>query len=86
MKSVFVTYDFRVIIIDNNYVALYFTSTKATVFTLYIRTAGLRKQYRPRRHAYSNILQFSPPKTENLQIKKSDSFIFLLKTLSVGTR
>ena len=27
-----------------------------------------------RKHAYSNILKISPPKTENFQIKKSDSF------------
>ena len=27
-----------------------------------------------RKHAYSNILKFSPPKTENFQIKNSDIF------------
>ena len=27
-----------------------------------------------RKHAYSNILKISPPKTENFQIKKSDIF------------
>ena len=33
-----------------------------------------------RKHAYSNILKFSSPKTENFQIKKLIFFIFLLKT------
>ena len=32
------------------------------------------------KHAYSNILKFLPPKNENLQMKNSDNFIFLLKT------
>ena len=34
-----------------------------------------------RKHAYSNILKISPPKTENFQIKKNlIFFIILLKT------
>ena len=33
-----------------------------------------------RKHAYSNILKFLPPKTENFQIKILIFFIFLLKT------
>ena len=33
-----------------------------------------------RKHAYSNILKISPPKTESFQIKVLISFIFLLKT------
>ena len=32
------------------------------------------------KHAYSNILKISPPKTENFQIKILIFFIFLLKT------
>ena len=38
-----------------------------------------------RKHAYSNILKISPPKTENFQIKNSDIFIFLLKTYIMST-
>ena len=39
-----------------------------------------------RKHAYSNILTISPPKTESFQIKILIFFIFLLKTYIVGTR
>ena len=38
-----------------------------------------------RKLAYSNKLKFSPPKAESLQIKILIFFIFLLKTLIVGT-
>ena len=33
-----------------------------------------------RKHAYSNMLKISPPKTESFQSKISDVFILLLKT------
>ena len=37
-------------------------------------------QFNPlRKHAYSNILKISPPKTESFQIKILIFFIFLLK-------
>ena len=40
-----------------------------------------------RKHTYSDIEKISPPKTENVQIKKTlIFFIFLLKTQIVGTR
>ena len=40
-----------------------------------------------RKHAYSNILKILPPKNENFQIKKKSLiFMFLLKTLILGTR
>ena len=38
------------------------------------------------KHAYSNILKISRPKTESFQIKILIFFIFLLKTYIVGTR
>ena len=38
-----------------------------------------------RKHAYSNILKISPPKTENFQMKKTLMFfIFLLKNRDCG--
>ena len=39
-----------------------------------------------RKHTYSNIEKFSPPKTENFQIKNWYFFILLLKTQIVGIR
>ena len=38
------------------------------------------------KHAYSNILEISPPKTESFQIKILIFFVFVLKTWIVGTR
>ena len=38
------------------------------------------------KHAYSNILNISPPKTESFQIKILIFFIFLLKQYIVNTR
>ena len=37
-----------------------------------------------RKHAYSNILKFSPPKTENFQIKKSDIFHNSARNIDCG--
>ena len=37
-----------------------------------------------RKHAYSNILKISTPKTENFQIKTLIFFIFLLKNIDCG--
>ena len=37
-----------------------------------------------RKHAYSNILIFYHQKNENFQIKKSDIFLFLLKSIDCG--
>ena len=46
-----------------------------------------RKEKSLRKHAYSNILNISPPKTENFQIKKNlIFFIFLFKTYIVDIR
>ena len=39
-----------------------------------------------RKHAYSNVLKISPPKTESFRIEIPMFFLFLLKTLIVGTR
>ena len=39
-----------------------------------------------RKHAYSNILKISPPKTESFQIKILIFFTFLLKTYIMDTR
>ena len=39
-----------------------------------------------RKHAYSNILKISPPKTEKFSDKIQIFFIFLRKTKLVGTR
>ena len=47
------------------------------LFSLYITGLHITSL---RKHAYSNILKISPPKTESFQIKNSDIFIFLLKT------
>ena len=38
-----------------------------------------------RKHAYSNILKISPPKTESFKIKVQIFFMFLLKTWIVGS-
>ena len=37
-----------------------------------------------RKHAYSNILKISPPKTENFQIKKSDNFHISAQNIDCG--
>ena len=37
-----------------------------------------------RKHAYSNILKISPPKTQNLQIKKSDNFHISAQNIDCG--
>ena len=37
-----------------------------------------RWSYTLRKHAYSNVLKISAPKTESFQIKKSDCFFFFL--------
>ena len=39
-----------------------------------------------RKHAYSNILKISPPKTENFQIKNSDIFHISVQNIDCGTR
>ena len=36
------------------------------------------------KHAYSNILKISPPKTENFQIKKSDNFHISAQNIDCG--
>ena len=37
-----------------------------------------------RKHAYSNIKKISPPKTENFQIKNSDSFHISAQNIDCG--
>ena len=37
-----------------------------------------------RKHAYSNILKISPPKTESFQIKKSDIFHISVQNIDCG--
>ena len=37
-----------------------------------------------RKHAYSNIQKISPPKTENFQIKKSDTFHISAQNIYCG--
>ena len=37
-----------------------------------------------RKHAYSNILNISPPKNENFQIKKSDRFYISAENIACG--
>ena len=37
-----------------------------------------------RKHAYSNILKFLPPKTENFQIKNSDIFRISAQIIDCG--
>ena len=37
-----------------------------------------------RKHAYSNILKISPPKTENFQIKNSDIFHISAQNIDCG--
>ena len=37
-----------------------------------------------RKHAYSNIQKIAPPKTENFQIKNSDSFHISAKNIDCG--
>ena len=39
-----------------------------------------------RKHAYSNILKFLPPKYENLQMKNSDNFHISAQNINCGTR
>ena len=41
-------------------------------------------EYTLRKHAYSNMLKISPPKTENYPIKTLIFFIFLLKNIDCG--
>ena len=40
--------------------------------------------YPLRKHAYSNILNFLPPKNENFQIKKSDVFHISAQNIDCG--
>ena len=57
---------------------------------VFVRSVGWRLQnsnedvqenfFTLRKHSYSNILKFSPPKTESFQIKNLIFFIFLFKT------
>ena len=42
------------------------------------------KEQTLRKHAYSNILKISPPKTENLQIKNSDIFHISAQNIDCG--
>ena len=37
-----------------------------------------------RKHAYSNILKISPPKTESFQIKNSDIFYISIQNIDCG--
>ena len=37
-----------------------------------------------RKHAYTNILKISPPKTESFQIKNSDIFIISAQNIDCG--
>ena len=37
-----------------------------------------------RKHAYSNILEILPPKTENFQIKHSDIFLISAQNIDCG--
>ena len=37
-----------------------------------------------RKHAYSNILKISPPKTEKIQIKNSDIFPIFAQNIDCG--
>ena len=39
-----------------------------------------------RKHAYSNLLKISTPKTENFQIKNSDIFHVSAQNIDCGTR
>ena len=42
------------------------------------------RQHALREHAYSNILKIPPPKTENLQIKKSVIFHISAQNIDCG--
>ena len=37
-----------------------------------------------RKHAYSNTMKISPPKTENFQIKNSDIFLISAQNIDCG--
>ena len=39
-----------------------------------------------RKHAYSNILKISPPKTENFQVKSAEIFHISAQNIEYGTR
>ena len=43
-----------------------------------------RKKKPLRKHAYSNILNFLPPKNENFQIKNSDIFLISAQNIDCG--
>ena len=40
--------------------------------------------YTLRKHAYSNIMKFLPPKTENFQMKNSDNFHISAQNIDCG--
>ena len=44
----------------------------------------LRMHIALRKHAYSNILNISPPKTESIQIKNSDNFQISAQNIDCG--
>ena len=52
----------------------------ATVIRRHMNEGNLCLADSLRKHAYSNVLKISPPKTESFQIKNLIFFIFLLKT------
>ena len=53
---------------------------------LFIHIIEPHKNKTLRKHAYSNILKISPPKTESFQIKILIFIKFMLKKYIVGTR
>ena len=44
----------------------------------------VRTKFTLRKHAYSNILKSSPPKTESFQTKKSDTFHISAQNIDCG--
>ena len=71
----------------NNYFSLYFSrcvnyflSTRKNNPTILRVASG----FSLRKHAYSNILKISPPKTASFQLKNLIFFIFLLKNIDCG--
>ena len=40
--------------------------------------------YALRKHAYSNVLKISPPKTDNFKIKKNDIFLISAQNIDCG--
>ena len=68
-----------------NTVNLYVMSRLIWIYTV-CRGTCIRVSLHYKKHAYSNLLKISPPKTESFPKKKSDSFHISSQNIDCGTR